>query len=264
MRFNPSNFLYAIKQLVTGINGNAGGSEGTSGPSAADGGIKVDRPANSIMSVIPASAFPAITDNTTGTASTTFAAIAGTTYATDAPAIKNALAEIAKVLNAQNAVFGSSVSSVPVISAASTVTALGTVEFVVPRDYDEASDQFAVRINAAVANAADNAVTVTGTATILPIATGTAVTKSAVNGQVPFTNTTAILTTKAQAIDIALSGFGLKRDDVVSVVLATGGTPTANGATYLYSVEFTYASCIVSFHDTDNDSPAPNTGNALR
>lgn len=246
---NPSTFLYGIKQIVTGINGdtlpNGQGIVGTS--NSADGGIKVDINV-ALPDVVNPAELPVITDSTTGTASTTFGAIAGVTYATDAPAIKNALAQIAKQLNALNLQLATQVSSVPVIVVPASGTTIGTFSIAVPRDYDEASDSFSVRLAVQLANA-DLGITVTGTATVLPIATGTAVTKTLVTGLIPFTKTTFNAGIAESIVAITLAGYGLKRNDVIAVALAFAGTLTGNG--YVYSVSTTYDSTIVSYNETD-------------
>lgn len=271
MRFTPDNFLQLIKNLVTGHNGDDSPASGTAATN--DGGIKVDQPIPLGAAVNPAS-LPAITDSTGGTAATTFAAISGT-YATDYPRIANALSQVALELNSLHAQFGSSVSGVPAIVLAAGATAIATVSFPIPRDYDEASDHLAIRLIADLA-AGDTLTTgyITGTATVLPIATGTASAKSAVKGTAPFSTATLILSTTEQVFEITLSGYGLKRDDVISVALAVVGTTTAG--TQVYAIEKHYDSTIVSYNETDaTDNPStsgntsttviqPGFGNPLR
>lgn len=268
MRASLDNFLYFLKQIVTGLNGDDTPVPGTllpgnnsagvnSSTQSADGGIKVDQPIE-LSDLINAASFPAITDSTTGTASTTFGAIAGSVYATDAPAIKNALAQIALELNALHNNFAGALSSVAaVVIPSGTNPAIGTISFPVPRDYDEASDHLSIRLMAQLANA-DASITVTGTATVKPIATGTASTKSAVTATAPFGTANQPLSTTEQVLDINLSGFGLKRDDVVSVALAIVGTTTGN--TYVFAVEKHFDSCIVSYNETDNTQNPSTSG----
>lgn len=297
MQYTPDNFLYMVKQLVSGLNGDdtpvAGGllpgtsSAVTSSAQSADGGIKVDQVVP-LSTVISASDFPAITDSTGGAASATFAAItapaanATTSLTADMTAVKNALAQIALQLNAFRANFATAVSSVPAIATPSgSSPAIGTFSFAVPRDYDEASDHLAVFLEANSSNA-DAAITITGTATVAPIAsqlvTSTAIvasTKSAVTAKAPFSNTNLNVTQEVQVFSINLSGYGLKRNDIVSVALAYAGTTT--GTDYVYSVFRHYDSTIVSYNDTDNtDNPStsglpgvvaniqPGFGNPLR
>jgi hypothetical protein len=338
MRFSLDNFLYAIKQLVTGKNGDDTPVAGTllagnnaagvsSSAASADGGIKVDQ-------IVPladtalASSFPAITDSTGGTtttpgtfavvtlpptltdstggtANTTFAAItAGSSYAqADMVAVKNALAQVvldeaatsaalasirntlakaALIFNAANSSGGMTVSSVPVIATpAGTNPPIGTFSFAIPRDYDEASDHLSIFVEANSTNA-DAAITLTGTATVAPIAsqltTSTAivaVTETAVTATAPFTAAALNVKQNVQVFALNFSGYGLKRNDIVSVALAYAGTTT--GTDYVYSVFRHYDSTIVSYNDTDatgNPSTSgipgvstviqPGFGNALR
>lgn len=299
MRFTPDNFLYLIKQLVGGLNGDDTPVNGTLLPSnnssalssssqAADGGIKVDKLVD-LTNVINSADFPAIIDNTTGTAGTTFTVIGGTTYATDAPAIKNALAQIALQLNAMNRNFATSVSSVPAIATASgSGPTIGTFSFAVPRDYDEASDHLAIYLESNSTNA-DASITITSTLTLAHIASqlasstaivaSTPTTNLAGNVANPFTATSQApavkqnVTQEVQVFVLNLSGYGLKRNDVVSVALAYAGTTT--GTNYVYSLFIHYDSYIVSFNETDNtDNPStsgvasannlPGFGNPLR
>ena len=285
MRATLGNFLYFIKQIVTGRNGDdtpvAGGLLPGSGPNvlsseqSADGGIKVDQvvPLSSVTATgtysVITGTVPAITDSTGGTASTTFAAItAGSSYAqADMVAVKNALSEVAAVINGLAAtslslpVALASESSVPAIATASgTNPAIGTFSFAVPRDYDEASDHLAVYLESNSTNT-DAAITITGTATIAPIAsqlaTSTAIvatTNTAVTATAPFSTVALDVTKEVQVFMVNLSGYGLKRNDLVSIALAYAGTTT--GTDYVYSVFRHYDSTIVSYHDTDaTDDP---------
>lgn len=256
MRFNPSNFLYMIKQLVTGSN--VGPTSSIVAPD--DGGIKVDEFIPLDTMIPPNSLGLVITDNTTGTASTTFAAITGT-YATDAPRIANALAQIAKNLNASGQQNGSTDSSkIPIYTVPSgTNQTVGTLSFPIPRDYDETSDQLGLRLNVALANA-DAGISLTAVATVQQTASLTDTDSTTLKGTAPFLTTTLTLTQTPQIVEFNLSSLGLKRDAIVAITIKESGS-SSNGVLNVYSIERTYASCIVSFHDTDNFA---ETGNPLR
>lgn len=249
MRFNESNFFTHVKNVVTGKNEAKG---------SADGGIRIDVPIT-ITDITTTTAFPAITDSTTGTASTTFGAIGGATYATDAPAIKNALAQIAKQFNALALANGTiNTGKTPAfVIASGTNPAIGVVSYPIPRDYDEASDNMLVRVKVALANA-DAAITLTGIPTATPLGKA-GVTGSLVSATLPFKTTAANLSTTEQVVEVKLSGLGLTRDGLISVTLAIAGTTT--GAANITGIEFSYDSTIVSYNDTDN---AIGTGNPLR
>jgi hypothetical protein len=186
MNFNPSNFLYHVKQLVTGVNGDlipngvipakAGNAQ------SADGGIQVERPL-------------------------TFASVT---------------------------------------AATGTASTIATLTFPVTRDYDETSDHLRIRL-VAVDAGADAGVTITGTPTFTPIATGTSTTGSAVTATAPFSTTSLDVTTTLQVFEINLSGNGLHRDDTVSVAIALAGTTTH--IVTVYWIEELYDSTIVSFHE---------------
>lgn len=259
MRFTPDNFLYMVKQLVTGVNGVV---NRIGGGKAADGGIKHENFVS--LSNVSGALDGQITDNTTGTASTTFAAIAGTTYATDAPAIKNALAQIAKSLNKLD--LGADTNSFPAIVVATGTTAIGSVNYAIPRDYDEASDLLVIRVQAAI-TAGDVAVPIQlqGTLSYL-LPGGTPVSISAVKATLPFLTATANLSGTEATYEILLSGQGLKRDSLINVVLALSGATSA-GPAYIYGVEVLYDSTIVSYNDTDStgiDNSLGEYGNPLR
>lgn len=264
MIFNPSDFLYHIKTLITGTNGFL---RGTSGARSYDGGIRheVDIP----LEVVGASGASNLINNTGGTASNTLAAItapaanATTSLTADMTAVKNAIASIAAAVNAITV--GSDSNSFPAIVVAAATTAIGSVEFPIPRDYDEASDTFIIRVQVAI-NAADVAVPITliGTLSWMNASTGTVNSIAAVTATQPF-NTTKNLTATETTYEINLSGNSLKRDALTSVVLALSGL--TSGSAFVYGVEVLYDSTIVSYNITDQtgiDGVLSEYGNNLR
>lgn len=275
MKLSLDNFLYAVKQIVTGKNGPPFGS--TVGGNAADGGFKHDLEVP-LSAIVPPGATGTvsitpnalITDSTGGTGSSTFAAItAGTSYAqADLVAVKNALAETAAQLNIIRTALtkvGSftfntgTVSGVPAFITGSGVNpAVGIIPYTIPRDYDEASDSLVLRVYANLANA-DASITLTGTPTIQALG-GSAVAGTAVTATKPFGTAAAPLTTTEAVYTITLSKLGLVRDSLLAVSLALVGTTTGN--TYVYDVEITYDSTLVSYNETDGTSE--QTGNPLR
>lgn len=287
MLFTPDNFLQFIKELITGKNGPFYTNGSLKGANSADGGIKhdVEIPLVSLQTLggsISTGITPnaAITDSTGGTGSATFASIiAGTSYAqADLVALKNIASETATSLNAIRTALtaletivvpGSATTDsgkIPVISVpAGSNEVAGTFSFTIPRDYDEASDHFEVRVLIALGTTASS-ITLTGTPTILPIATGTPTTGSAVTGTAPFQSAALNLTTTEQVVVIDFGGNGLKRDDVIAVKLIVAGTTSTN-PTLIYDVEVTYDSTIVSYNVTDatgEDGSLQEEGNPLR
>jgi hypothetical protein len=223
MHFSPNNFLYMIKQLVTGDNGASNEYSGsgvntvTGTASAADGGIQVDK-------------YIGFGDVTL---------ISGTTIIT--------------------------VNGVPELVTTASDTNAAILSIPIPRDYDEASDHFIIRVLVALANA-DSGITLTGTPTILlPGNTAANSAGSAVTATLPFNTANAALSTTYQVVEINLSSNGLLRDNVIAVEIAYAGTTTGVGR--IASLEYHYDSTIVSYNDTDttgDDGTLAEDGNPLR
>lgn len=212
MNFNPSNFLYNIKQIVTGLNGDsveAAGQSGLGGTAqSADGGIKKD-------TTLPLSAITNLGGNTTLTTN-------------------------------------GNMSVVQTTGNFSSGT-IGHVSFMIPRDYDEASDHLAIRLVANLQNA-DAGVTMLGNSTILPVSspTGNQTIGLSVPGTLPFATGPAVaapLSQTSQVIEFNFSGQSLVRDEVFDVKLAYTGNATTGNAT-IYGVSYHYDSTIVSYNDT--------------
>lgn len=222
MRFCESTFLYGIKNLVTGLNGDSVPTvpQGASSPSTTaesnDGGIKVDIP-------IPLSGFVNLG---TGVAIT--------------------LAETSM-----------SVLQVP---SGGSLQSIGHISLMIPRDYDEASDHFKIRLLAQLVNA-DAGITQTATVYIKQV--GAAAAQAAISpvaGKAPFALTGAAalpLSQTEQVLEFTINGQGLLRDAVIDVAILQAGTTT--GATNIYGVEYTYDSTIVSYNDT---TATDDVGNA--
>lgn len=247
MVFNPSDFLYHIKTIITGTNGFL---RGTSGAKSYDGGIKheVDIPLSTVSSGAAALVV------TTGATNTT-------PYGFATAAQANALVTAVNKL-----LLGADANAIPAINVATGTTAIGTVDYIIPRDYDEASDSFMIRVQIAV-NATDVAVPIklTGAMSWYNASSNTLNTLSAVTATLPFTTTQNLGSTQT-TYEINLGSNSLKRDDVVSVVLALSGT-TAAGPAYVYGVEVLYDSTIVSYNITDQsgiDGVLSEYGNPLR
>ena len=214
MRFNPDNFLYLIKQLVTGLNGDSITDSGTA--SSADGGISKDVPLGEGSVVL----------------------VSGTAF------------KLSTITN---------LTTVPVLETASGDSSIGATSIQIPRDYDEASDHFSLRLNVVLGNAGDAGDTLVGTPAI----------KTAFTAVTPFTTTNASLSTTPQTVEITLNGYGLLRDQVISIGLAYG-TALGSGVADVLSVQYHYDSTIVSYNETDTtDVPggganATGFGNPLR
>lgn len=205
MRFQPDTFLWYIKQIVTGLNGDTlPNGQGTLGNSnSADGGIKVDRylPLSGVVNLV------------SGTAIT--------------------LAE----------------TGMSVLQTAAAVNAgIGHVSFQVPRDYDEASDHFALRILVQLV-AADAGITLIGQAYVKPLGGAAVLAVASTSATLPFSTTAVPLSTTEQFVELNFSGLGLKRNSVIDVRLNYNGT--TSDVANIYGVEYGYDSTIVSYNETD-------------
>lgn len=188
MKYGPQNFLYGIKQLVSGSNKPAA----TGGVPGVDGGFNQDY----------------MLDNGDVVLGT------GTTYTTT--------------------------SNVPILSnaASSTNLTVGTFSYLIPRDYDQASDKLLIRIVAKSAGGTDTPK--------ITVASST----SALGGTVGVagTSVTSASTSSTLAVyEFDLSGQGLVRDTILSAVitLATHNTD----AFQVFFIEIVYASNLVAYTD---------------
>jgi hypothetical protein len=228
MRFTPDNFLYMIKQLVTGANADPIEDSGTA--QAADGGIWRDN-VGSLGDIVNLGAH-----TTTSTFST----------AANDPA---------------------NTISVLTTAATFAAATIGHLSFFVPRDYDEASDRLVLRLNIQSTSASDVTQGVIGTPTVKPIGAA-GVTGTPVTATLPFSITTYTVNGLTSNIaEIVFQGLGLKRDTIIDTMLAySGGAPVGN--LQLYGYEFSYYSTIVSYNEDDStDAPGgtlPGFGNPLR
>jgi len=130
------------------------------------------------------------------------------------------------------------VNNVPIISSAASNTTIATYGFLVPRDYDENSDQIRVRLLARMGGATNTpTLTVASSTTILGSTVGIAGTSV----------TSSAITATEAVYEFDLSGQGLTRDEILSFVITAGAHTT--DAVQIFAVEVVYASCIVSWRD---------------
>lgn len=143
----------------------------------------------------------------------------------------------------------------PVLNAAASNTAVTTFGFQVPRDYDEATDQFEVVLVAHMDGATD-----TPTITIDP---DKQIVGSAPTQMTIFTGgslTSAALSATATAYSFNLTGNLLKRNQLVKVTVTSGAHTT--DALQVLAIRATYRSTLVSYNETDGATV--NTGTSLR
>ena len=245
MNLGPHNFLTMLKQIVTD------GGRDASGETRNGSGFKKRDETISLQTLAPGAGAGggSITDSTGGTASATFAAIvnpaanATTSLTADVLAIKNALAEIAVQLNALQGGVASETNA-RVLQVTAGATAIGQIQWLVPRDYDETSDWVVLRVwgyqKAAVTDA-----TTQLDATVY-VKSGTAALSADKNPTI----SSVLQTTTPQVSEIVLSGYGLKRDDVVYINLITNGANvTAGDELQISGIELVFASSLVSFNE---------------
>ena len=147
---------------------------------------------------------------------------------------------------------------IPVLSTTATDTGIGIFSVPVPRDYDEATDNFTVRL--IVAYSGTGTITMTGQPVILALG-GSPVTGTTVNGTAEFSTTTLALGAGPQVVEFVFNGLGLTRDSIIAVTLAYVGTTSA--APLIYMVEANYNSCLVSYNEMTTGADSV-TGNPLR
>ncbi len=256
MLFAPHNFLTFIKLIVTGGGRNANGV-----PANDAGFLKETQ--YPISSILP-TGLVALTDNSAGTANDTIQALpdpTDTPATADAlrddlvavliPAIRNNFADVAAKINAILAANAGTAAetNLRIFSSAASTTNVGTVEFAVPRDYDEATDVFKLRLMAAMAGATDTpALTVTVYRKRAGANIATLVTAKAMDANFGAT----ALSSAAQMVEFDLSGYSLLRDDVLTIVITSAAHTT--DALYVYSVTPMHRSTIVSYNELNSSN----------
>lgn len=132
-----------------------------------------------------------------------------------------------------------------VVKVEEATDTIGFLSIVVPRDYDEALDHLTVRVLA-------NQITVsTDNDVELDVELYVKNAGAALSADKNPTKPGTVLTTAAQWITFNLSGFGLKRLDVVHLKLITNGANDTDGEEIvLGGIQAEYRSCLVSYNRT--------------
>lgn len=221
-KMDPWNFLEVIKELVTG------GGRLKSGTLKDDAGFARDMNFS-------------LTDIDLGTTFT-----ANTTTG---------------VVTASGAILTSSETNIRVASFAASTTAVGSIELMIPRDYDEATDTFALKISIASAGATNSP---TLTATVYKKSPGAAAVAVAtsVNGTAIGGTAALALTANAQIMEFVFDQKGLLRDDAITITLTA--TAHTTDAILVYGIEPIYRSTLVSYHESDGNPRDGKSGNFLR
>jgi len=144
-------------------------------------------------------------------------------------------------------------STILVYSVASGGSTIGSLLYAIPRDYDEASDEFHLRIMASMSGST-NVDSPVLAATLFRqrgnLAVPAGFTASTVVADFNRFSATvpATLSSTVAVYEIDLSSQGLLRDDALTIALTSG--PHTTNAIQLYFIEFTYRSCLVSYNET--------------
>ena len=261
MLFNPSNFLAWIKNLVTG-----GGvhKDGTT-PYNDSGYLKRDEGV-SLATLRPITGMAVLVDSTAGTADGTLEACAdlatagGNTY-TDAAVnaklaiLRNWAADLSLQVNEiiRSLKGTANEANAPLLKVEEAVDSIGTVRFVVPRDYDENTDELKLRVKASMVSVAvDTDVQLDSE---MYVKRGVAALSADKNPTKPST----VLALAPAWVTFNLSRKGLVRDDIVYIKLITDGHNDTNGEEVLiHDFELVYRSTLVSYNERDS------SGNDLR
>lgn len=205
-----------------------------------------------------------LTDNTGGTVSTTLAAItapaanATTSLTADMTAVKNAIASLAAQITAD--ALDVTETNIRAQNYPASTTNAGIYTFVVPRDYDEATDSMDLHILAAMSGSTDTP-TLTGAAYYKRPGSAAATITASVNGVALGGGTTALALSSAdQLFTFNFSKASLKRNDAVTVVLTVGAHTT--DSLLIYGAYPVYRSTLVSYNETDGTNA--EKGNRLR
>jgi hypothetical protein len=163
--------------------------------------------------------------------------------------------DLANALSSINAATGlvASETNLRVFKAVAGTTAVGTVEVVIPRDYDEATDTFNLKILAAMSGATD-----TPKLTVAAFRKRAGANIATVHAGL---QATTALSSADQAISLNLSRKGLLRDDVITLIITAEAHTT--DAILVYGVQPSYRSCLVSYKETDGTRDGKD-GNVLR
>ena len=173
--------------------------------------------------------------------------------------IKNAEADFAAKIAALNtAMSGTAAMSLVEVNALAykipaTINDIGHVHFIVPRDYDEATDTLKIRVLAdMVSVAVDTDVQLDAQVYVKHPG-------SALSADKNPTKPTTILSATAQWLEFCLSRYGLKWGDVVDFKLITDGhNDTAGEEVCIRAIVPVYRSTLVSYNERDS------SGNDLR
>lgn len=172
--------------------------------------------------------------------------------------LANTLSSLATSVNTLNSMNGIALAetNAMIFSAAAGTTTVGSMNFVVPRDYDEATDDFRFRVKADMSGSTD---TPTIHVVVYQKRTGVAL------ATLVTSSNSAALGTTEQDIEFDLGRKGLKRDDALTITIIADAHTTDN--VQIWDAYPVYRSTLVSYNETEGtpvDEAARNRGTPLR
>lgn len=262
MKLSINNFLYGIRQIVTG------GGRHNDGSPYNDSGYLRRAEGVSLSTMLPSANLSAstaaltLTNMEDGSANNTLVAIGDTSTTNQSDNIElnfdkvgdeiNALiSDVAAIRNAPSGVADETNAKVYKVEEGQDT--VGTVRWQVPRDYDEETDELTVRVLASMVSVStDDDVELD--AQVYKKTAG-----SALGSDLDPTKPGTVLSTTEQWLEFDLGDNSLARDDVLFFTLITNGANDTNGEEVLiHDLEFLYRSTLVSYDEEDS------SGNSLR
>ena len=253
MPLTVSNFLQDIKNLVTGGGRRADGSP------LNDAGFLRRAENVSLATLKPNAVIPVastvvvLSNMTDGSSNNTLVDIGDTSSTNQSSNLEQNFDKIGDEVNllvAEVAAIKAFLAGTAyetnarVLQVEETIDNIGHVVWTVPRDYDEATDILVFRVLASVLGVStDGDVTLDAEVYVTVLGTSTSADKNP-------TAPTALLVVAEQWLEFDLKGYGLKRDNVVTIELLTGGQNDTNSEEVLiHDIELVYRSCLVSYDE---------------
>jgi hypothetical protein len=259
LKLSVSNFLTHIKALVTG------GGRDSNGEPQIDCGYLTRLEGVGLESLAPSAAVTAtagaltVTDGA-GTNDGTIPAISTGAAAADQDDTIAAIQEIAAAYNALRTDVANLRSQLGltadetnarVLVIEEGVDSAGNINVVIPRDYDEATDELILRVLASQLTVS------TDDDVKLDVEVYRKRARSALSADLApsFTDDddVPVLSTTEQWVEFDLGQLGMLRDDVLTIELITNGANDTNAEeVVLHGMELVYRSCLVSYHEFED------------
>lgn len=253
MKLSAHNFFYVIKQLVMG-----GGREKDGTTPRNDAGFLKDM--NYSLGDLQGDSGAATLTAATGTASLTINDVTATPTQT---LINNNFKSMAVQINAIIAKLNgiAAETNLKISQIPASTNTVGTVNVVIPRDYDELTDSFALHMGVAMSGATD----VPGlSATVYKKTPGSSIATVAtgVTAKIRGGKTAAALSSAEQVVIFSIDSKGLLMDDALTIVITSDAHTTDN--INVYYVQPVYRSTLVAYHESVGGTRDGKDGTFLR